>query len=286
MITARVIADSISPTERRCTTVATRYPLVIHAEVLRHRGPPGRPVSHSVRSARAVPLAAQIQAVSRDPFVPREFSGARKGMQGGEPLDGFADISARSTWQRAAHSAANAAAELMDADVHQQHAARLLAPFAWVDDLITAETWANFLHLRDSEFAQPEIRELAQAIRAALEGSRPRLVAYGDWHLPYAAGSDVGLDQGERLDLSAARCARVSYHGHDGRPRAIAEDLALARRLSEDGHWSPFEHQRWVTEDGGWETYRASFEGESGEQWPEPSHLEPISPRELVGAAS
>lgn len=43
--------------------------------------------------------------------------------------------------------------------------------------------------------------------------------------------------------ISAARCARVSYLNHDGSKPDILKDLALAKRLIDSGHMTPFEHQ-------------------------------------------
>lgn len=240
MIAAEVVADSIARGAsgwHRCSTLRLRYPLAFHAEILRHRV-----LSHSVRSARAVPLAAQIEAVRRGGWVPAEWPSAQRGMQGGPPLAGWRRAAASGAWRAGALVECGIAAFLGRLGVHQQHAARRLSSDAWVDDLVTGETWGPMLALRDHPAAQPEAQELARAIRAALEGSRPRELSAGEWHLPLALpGESSGW---AAIDLSAARCARTSYHGHDGRPRPVGDDLELARRLRGAGHWSPYEHQR------------------------------------------
>jgi hypothetical protein len=48
---------------------------------------------------------------------------------------------------------------------------------------------------------------------------------------------------GELLDISAARCARVSYSNHLSEKINQNADLHLAHKLLTDGHMSPFEHQ-------------------------------------------
>jgi hypothetical protein len=74
----------------------------------------------------------------------------------------------------------------------------------------------------------------------------------------------------ELAKLSTARCARVSYLTHDGK-RDPREDFALHDRLSENGHWSPFEHAaqcKYEFYDSSsnfacWRQYRKFFAGEA-----------------------
>lgn len=272
--TAAVIADSMSVSGRRVSTLLIRYPMRAHREILRHRGPAYRQVSHSVRSTRAVPFAQQIAAVRTDPFIPSVFTSAKRGMVGGEPLSGEAEDAAIQSVLRAANHVADECQVQADMGVHQEVAAGMLDGFTWIEDLITAETWANFLHLREAPDAQPEAQRIARAVRAALQSSAPRRVRSAHWHLPFITATDAALDVSTQLLVSAARCARVSY----GSPnRAPDEEVGLARRCIASGHWSPFEHQR--TPGHGqaeWLTYRSTFLHEAGEHWPEPSHLEVI----------
>jgi thymidylate synthase ThyX len=52
---------------------------------------------------------------------------------------------------------------------------------------------------------------------------------------------DQSLPLQTQIQLSVARCARVSYLTHEGK-RDIDADLALYHRLLTSGHMSPFEH--------------------------------------------
>jgi thymidylate synthase ThyX len=91
--------------------------------------------------------------------------------------------------------------------------------------------------------AQPEIRVAAEAMRAAYDASTPVAVPHGQWHTPYVHDEDGDLDDETKRQVSAARCARVSYLTHDGR-RDIEKDLVLYDRLvtARPPHWAPLEH--------------------------------------------
>jgi thymidylate synthase ThyX len=144
---------------------------------------------------------------------------------------------------------------------------RILEPFAHINVVVTATDWNNFFDLRDHEDAEPHVRMLAQAMRAAMDGSKPRSLWHGERHLPYA--EDGSLHISEALRVSAARCARVSYLTHDQRMPSVEEDLALADRLmkQEPMHASPLEHQahammdddRWANLRG-WQSWRHFLE--------------------------
>jgi thymidylate synthase ThyX len=185
----KVLADSISPDGVRLTTLQCRYPRFIHSEMLRHRV-----FSHSVASSRAIPTEKQIERVRENPFVPETFNKRVKGMGVGEALDPEAQQDARDAWLWAADHAAMIAEKLNAIGIDKSRANRLLEPFIWVDDIITATEWDNFFALRDHPAAQPEFQILAQIMRAALKTSEPRHVGYDSWHLPYVKDEEVKED--------------------------------------------------------------------------------------------
>lgn len=129
-------------------------------------------------------------------------------------------------------------------DVHKQFANRLLEPFMWQTVIVTATEWSNFYALRANPEAQPEIRTIAESMRFLYDEHRPRLLAPGEWHLPFIQPDEMDWAL-ENIELakkvSAARCARVSYLTHDGK-RDISADLTLHDRLVSSGHMSPLEH--------------------------------------------
>jgi thymidylate synthase ThyX len=229
---AKVIADSIADGVRLTTLEAT-MPRIVLAEFNTHRM-----FSRNSASSRAIPVEKRIQAVIDDPFVPESFGSNQKGMQAGSALEGREAADAREVWMHARVEAVRAARALAALGVHKQLANRLIEPFAWTTVVVTATEWENYFNLRISSLAQPEIRLVSEAMKAAMDTSKPRTLHVGEWHLPYIQD---GESEGPLAMISAARCARVSYLTQDGR-RDIEADLRLAESLATNRHMSPFEH--------------------------------------------
>lgn len=125
--------------------------------------------------------------------------------------------------------------------VHKQNANRLMEPFMWHEALCTSTYWKNFLDLRISEYAQPEIKALAILVREALKASKPERSVL---HLPFISNDKVDFEDPEIMEeamlLSASECARISYK--DRSTMTNKENTALGRKLLEQKHMSPFEH--------------------------------------------
>lgn len=238
-ITAKIIADSISEQGVRITTLELEYPRYIHSQFMTHRQ-----FSRNAQSSRAIPTAKQIELI-RDLPAPN-FAQNKAGMQAGELLGKSAQSTAKFTWQITKDRSLNGALSLLDLGVHKQWANRLLEPFSTIKVVVTATEWDNFFKLRLHHDAQPEIQELAQAMKTAMDSSKPEFLNDDEWHLPYIdkKHQDVlDFDIKERCLISAARCARVSYLNHDNTNPDIEKDFELAKKLLDDGHLSPFEHQ-------------------------------------------
>ena len=250
---AKVIADSISPAGHRVTTFEVVMHRFVLAEFNTHRV-----FSRNSASSRAIPLRKQLERVYLDPAVPVTWAAEQKGMQGGEEI--AQPHTADHVWMQARLSAYERAGELGDLNVHKSIANRLLEPFMWHTVVVTATAWDNFFGLRCNPMAQPEIRVAAEAMKAAYDASEPQFIDYGMWHLPYIDPHDIRLaeeylhtctDEGVSkqgvtrmlVQMSSARCARVSYLTQDG-ARAPAADLTLYNRLvsADPMHASPLEH--------------------------------------------
>lgn len=125
--------------------------------------------------------------------------------------------------------------------VHKQNANRLMEPFMWHEALCTSTYWKNFLELRISEYAQPEIKALAILVREALKASKPERSVL---HLPFISRDAVDFEDPEIVEeamlLSASECARISYK--DRSTMTNKENTGLGRKLLEQKHMSPFEH--------------------------------------------
>lgn len=223
--TATILADSEAEGVR-LVTMLIRFPRIILAELNTHRV-----FSRNVASSRAVSVERRIADVVEHPFIPAAFGGNQRGMQAGAPVAG--QEAARAVYLDALTAATDAAQQLAALNVHKQWANRLIEPFSYTTAVVSSTEWDNFFRLRCSELAQPEMRELAEAMRAAMEGSTPRVCSLGDWHIPWEEAGP------ERVKRAVARIARVSYERGSS---DVAADVALHDRLRNDRHMSPFEH--------------------------------------------
>ena len=237
---AKVLADSISPAGHRLTTLEVTVPRIVLAEFNTHRM-----FSRSSASSRAIPVEKRIAMVEEDPFIPEAFGRNQRGMQASEVLDDKLTLKAREIWLEAARDACAWAKGLADIKVHKQLANRLLEPFCWHTVIVTATEWGNFWGLRISKYAQPEIARPAALMKEVMDASSPKLVGYGEWHLPltpdYEKLCESNFTPRQIAEISAARCARVSYLTHDGN-RDPEADHELYARLVEPGHMAPLEH--------------------------------------------
>lgn len=244
-ITAKIIADSLTPAGARLTTMQLHYPKFIHGEFMTHRV-----FSRNASSSRAIPTARLLELLVSDPVIPIGLGQNRAGMQaGGEFTDGVRE-NIEFLWNEARDYAANIARVLDAVGVHKQHVNRLIEPFSHIDVVVTATEWDNFFELRCHPDAQPEMNVLANEMRGVMNRSRPRELHHGEWHLPYITDTET-IDWGHwdhvhyHVKCSVARCARVSYLNHDGSKPNTRGDLELYERLvtAEPMHASPLEHQ-------------------------------------------
>jgi len=292
MSSSKIVLDSVQPDGVRLTSIEVTLPKFVLAELNTHRA-----FSRNSASSRAIPVEKMIRRVVVDPVIP-EFGSNRPGMQAGDVLTDAKADEALADWMSARDAAVTCATSMVSNGVHKQVANRLLEPFLFTTVLVTAtaRAYRHFFALRCHPMAQPEIRVAAEAMRAAMDGSTPRALDYGEWHMPYIHGEDVAqmrarlepilvqfdskhhdyLTMQDVVKISVARCARLSYLTQDGK-RDHAADLDLFKRLRTSGHWSPFEHvaracRNAVQRDpkagnfeSGWVQLRKEMEGEYSE---------------------
>lgn len=240
---AKILKDSITNDGARLTTFEVTIPRIVLAEFNTHRM-----LSRNSASSRAIPVAKRIQTVKEDPFIPEAFGRNKKGMQAGGLLDEDANAKARALWLDGRDEAIRIAEGLASLEVHKQLANRVLEPYLWHTIVVSATEWDNWDALRCHEAAQPEIRKPAETMRELRLSNVPKVLRFGQWHLPYVEDDEAdellrvnGFSSNELAYISAGRCARVSVKTFDGTtdPRA---DLDLAIRLRSAGHMSPLEH--------------------------------------------
>lgn len=204
--------------------------------------------SRNASSSRAVPVERTIQNILNEPWKPLHVYKNCRGMQGKELMSDDEYDSFCKHWDDAKLQAIEVAHKMIKEGFHKQHINRILEPFTKIKVNVTATEWSNFFKLRLSPDADPEIQDLAKAIKMAMDAVSNTYIyinAHGGRTLPY-----VNFDEMDAIDdlriltlISAARCARVSYLNHDGSKPDILKDLALAKRLIDSGHMTPFEHQ-------------------------------------------
>ncbi|MGV3517828.1 FAD-dependent thymidylate synthase [Luteitalea sp.] len=258
---AEVLLDSVNPAGQRLTTFVLRFPRFVLSEFNTHRM-----FSRNASSSRAIPTTKLMQQLREDPVIPVEWGRNQAGMQAHDVLDAESARAAEAGWLAARDAALAHAEQLRATGVHKQIVNRVLEPWMWTSVIVSATTYDNFFTLRCHPDAQPEIKRLADLMRAAFAHSTPVVRRAGDWHLPFLGEDDLMLSVEEQKQVSVARCARVSYLTHVG-TRDIEADKVLHQRLLDAGHWSPFEHVAVAAADetrynnfAGWQAYRHQME--------------------------
>ena len=252
LITARILADSVSPDGVRMTTMEIEYPRFILAELNTHRM-----LSKNSASSRAIPVKAMHQHMTENPAQPVHWGKNQPGMQAKEELTDNNLADAKFMWQRAQQDAMHWAQQMAErVGLHKQVANRITEPWMIMKTVISGTEWANFWWLRAHADAQPEIHELATKMFAVYNASTPQLLNPGEWHVPYVRtarslvdnslcyydnnGDDLTPD--EARVISASCCAQVSYRKNDD---TLEKATKIFRQLieSQPCHASPVEHQ-------------------------------------------
>lgn len=252
-ISAKVIADSITPWGQRVTTYELEYPRFIHAEYMTHRL-----FSRNAASSRAIPVSRAIELIRENTAMPIHWGKNQPGMSAKEECDAhhivkdengktLMDWGREVIWNHARDAAIMFSEIFNSLGYHKQIVNRLLEPFTHIKVVCTATEYDNFFWLRKHPDAQPEIQELAERMWEAREASTPHLLQPGEWHVPYFEDGywskevcDAPLD--DALAISASCAAQVSY-------RRLDDSLEKARNIfnrlieSKPCHASPTEHQ-------------------------------------------
>lgn len=239
-INAKVIADSVNTVNnKRLITLSLIIPRYILSEFNTHCV-----FSRNTASSRAIP-AKKIRAnVQNDMFYPVYWGANKSGMAADTQLTGWRKRTAEFLWCTAGMFNVGIHYLLEKIGLHKQTCNRILEPWTHVYTVVTASEWDNFLRLRYSKFAQPEIICLAKAIHDAIKNSVPRVLTDGDYHLPYITEEEANTRSVvDCIKTSVARCCRVSYKSNEtDKLSDFDKDVALFERLYKDHHMSPFEH--------------------------------------------
>jgi len=251
IITARILADSVSPDGVRVTTMEIEYPRFILAELNTHRM-----LSKNSASSRAIPVKTMHQHMRENPAQPVHWGKNQPGMQAKEELADNDLADAKFMWQRAQQDAMHWASQMAErVGLHKQVANRITEPWMLMKTVISGTEWANFWWLRAHADAQPEIHELATKMFAAYNSSTPQPLNPGEWHVPYVTtqrsldgtlyyidSTDTYISAEAARIISASCCAQVSYRKNDD---TLEKATKIFRQLieSQPCHASPVEHQ-------------------------------------------
>jgi hypothetical protein len=258
-ISAQIIADSINPVGNRITSFILCYPRFIHSELMTHRA-----FSRNAASSRAIPIKKMVKEVWSNPAMPIRWGKNGKGMQDHGLLTGIRLWLIKRIWLLASKVACIFALLMYWIGVHKQIANRVLEPFAWMVTLVTATEYKNFFALRCHIKAQPEFQHLAYLmLKEYLREEKLKAINWNDWHLPFAEFMPIECTLDQKLQISSARCARLSYMSFDGK-LDIGKDYDIYKKLVGEvpGHWSPIEHPAQAVDANfgpykGWISFRA-----------------------------
>lgn len=241
--TATCLASSKGEHGMPVYTFELRYPRIIHGEFMTHRV-----FSRNAMSSRATPAKVLIEDVLDNPYVPQYILGNKAGMVGEDTLTEEQKIKFLSEYNRLVGYTCQKALELNALGVHKNLINRLIEPYSFMKTIVTATEWDNFFKLRLAPDAEPNMRDLADAIKQSMQKAPKELSK--KTHLPYVTEEESkDLTPLEAMMMSAARCARVSYYNHDGSEPNIDKDIQLFHRLLRGGHFSPMEHPCVASED-------------------------------------
>lgn len=263
-ISAKIVADSMSPQGHRITSFILTYPRMIHAELMTHRM-----FSRNAASSRAIPFKKMVEMIENDPFIPIAWQKDHKGMQGSEYLVDRKHENAVYEWLKARDYAVEQATMMNNDGVTKQLCNRLLEPFQWYTCLVTATELDNFYELRcpkykliglgggpvrsrkewlnrmkfssalhPSQYPQTEeewwslsesgaeihIQALAEAMWDARNESTPKQLKAGEWHIPFGDR----MDTAELHNFGIVECDNV----YDIDELKLCVATARAARLS------------------------------------------------------
>lgn len=259
-ITAKIVADSVSESGKRITTFELEYPRYIHCELLTHRM-----LSKNCSSSRAIPIEKMLGYIENNMAVPVYLGRNKSGMQAVEEIEDK-ELALR-FWKNSFVGVKSTVNLLTKLGLHKQIANRLTEPYQMMKVVVTATEWDNFFNLRIDKDAQPELVMLADKMFNAMQGSTPKTLKAGQWHLPYVDSIESDekpvvssrdndqyyfLTDNDRnnlgeiyledaIKISVASCAAVSYRT-ENMTLAKADKIFDMLINAENLHSSPFEH--------------------------------------------
>ena len=199
-VSAKVVEDSVNCRGVRLTTFEVVSPRYILAEINTHRK-----LSKNTSSSRAIPTKKHIEKALENIVEPVRYGLNQAGMEAkSRNLTGESLEEARAIWREMAAFNAKGCMRLAELGLHKQWASRPIEWFTSTKMVVSTTDVENLFWLRDHHAAQDEFVHLVQAMKVAMNGSTPKFLGKGDWHLPYLTDRD-------RVMLSPEDCLKVSF---------------------------------------------------------------------------
>lgn len=227
-----------------------------------------RVFSRNASSSRATPVTVTAQKVINEPVFFTSVGINKSGMQAGENVSIEVLDSFKKDWYELAKISAGYALKWSkEFNIHKQIVNRVLEPFSYIKVVVTATEWDNFIKLRLHPDADPTIQDLAYCINeivSKLISGIGLVTPYSNiYHFPYLLDSEKASAEytiPQKMVMSIARCARVSYLTFDNKHPTYEQDKKLFVKLisSEPMHASPFEHCAITADDN---NFYANFRG-------------------------
>ena len=239
------------------------YPRYIHAELMTHRV-----FSRNAASSRATPIATMVKEVRENPVFFDHVGLNKAGMVSTTQLSPQRRAAFEKEWKELGNHVADMVESWFERyGIHKQVLNRALEPWLHIRTLVTATDLKNFFNLRLAKDAQPEMRNLAKAMKESMEKAK---VKHAQVHLPYKDFFEES-SRNDQIVRNIAACGRVCIARNDGKTTTFMEDQERVQDWARNGHMSPLEHV--AVYDGlrvrnldGWRSIRALFE--DGEvQW-------------------
>lgn len=226
-----------------------------NCELLTHRM-----LSKNCSSSRAIPIEKMLGYIENNMAVPVYLGRNKSGMQAVEEIEDKEP--ALRFWKNSFTGVKSTVNLLTKLGLHKQIANRLTEPYQMMKVVVTATEWDNFFNLRIDKDAQPELVMLADKMFNAMQGSTPKALKAGQWHLPYVDSIEYtegdggygeydnnqwyhiegdGITLEDAIKISVASCAAVSYRT-ENMTLAKADKIFDMLINAENLHSSPFEH--------------------------------------------
>lgn len=242
-ISAKIILDSVSvETGVRLTTFEVNVHRFLVAQINTHRM-----FSRNSSSTRAININSAVdRLLQNEPAKPVFYGKEKAGMKADESISDKKIKLVDMVIKAGMYLNIGLVKCLSSLGLHKQIAGRYLEPFLMTKMVITATEFENFFQLRTHKAAQPEIKELADLMKAEYEKSVPKILVEGEYHAPYVGHitremlKETDMTKDELLKISASCIAQVSFRNLD---TSIEKAIRLTNILlaSRPPHASPFE---------------------------------------------